>query len=67
LLTAVVGAAGKMLKQNDGPRIAVMETTGWDTHANQGAEQGQLAARLAGLDGAIDALRMEMGTAWNTR
>ncbi len=64
-LTPIVSAAGKMLKQTDGPRIAVMEATGWDTHANQGAEQGQLFARLQGLDKAIDTLRVEMGEAWS--
>lgn len=63
-LTPIVSAAGKMLKQSDGPRVAVMEATGWDTHANQGAEQGQLFARLEGLDKAIDTLRIEMGDAW---
>jgi uncharacterized protein (DUF1501 family) len=63
-LNAVVSAAGKMLKQDDGPRVAVMEATGWDTHANQGAEQGQLFARLQGLDMAIDTLRVEMADAW---
>ncbi|MGC3979651.1 MAG: DUF1501 domain-containing protein [Steroidobacteraceae bacterium] len=64
-LTPIVSAAGKMLKQNDGPRIAVMEATGWDTHANQGAEQGQLFTRLEGLDKAIETLRTEMGgAAW---
>lgn len=63
-LASVVSAAGKMLKQNDGPRVAVMEATGWDTHANQGAEQGQLFARLQGLDTAIESLRVEMGDAW---
>lgn len=63
-LAAVVNAAGKMLKQKEGPRIAVMEATGWDTHANQGAEQGQLATRLGNLDNALDTLRLEMGDAW---
>lgn len=63
-LASVVSAAGKMLKQSDGPRIAVMEATGWDTHANQGAEQGQLFTRLQGLDKAIDTLRVQMGDAW---
>jgi uncharacterized protein (DUF1501 family) len=63
-LAPIVGAAGKMLRQSDGPRIAVMEATGWDTHANQGAEQGQLFARLEGLDQAIDTLRIEMDDAW---
>ena len=63
-LASVVSAAGKMLKQADGPRVAVMEATGWDTHANQGAEQGQLFLRLADLDRAIDSLRSELGPVW---
>jgi len=63
-LLPVMNAAGKLLKQSDGPRIAVMEATGWDTHANQGAEQGQLFTRLQGLDNAIDALRLELGEIW---
>ncbi len=63
-LSSVVSAAGKMLKQSDGPRVAVLEATGWDTHANQGAEQGQLFTRLQGLDKAIESLRVEMGDAW---
>lgn len=63
-LAQVVSAAGKMLKQSDGPRVAVMEATGWDTHANQGAEQGVLALRLTALDNAIEQLRIELGDAW---
>lgn len=63
-LASTVAAAGKLLKQSDGPRVAVMEATGWDTHANQGADKGQLATRLAGLDAAIDSLRIEMGEVW---
>jgi len=63
-LTTIAGAAGRMLKANDGARIAVIETTGWDTHANQGAERGLLATRLTALDNALDALRAELGEAW---
>ncbi len=63
-LATVVSAAGKMLKQKDGPRVAVMEAGGWDTHANQGAEQGQLFTRLQALDKSIDTLRVELGDAW---
>jgi uncharacterized protein (DUF1501 family) len=65
-LASVVSAAGKMLKQSDGPRVAVMEAGGWDTHANQGAEQGLLYGRLADLDQAIESLRIEMGAAWQS-
>jgi uncharacterized protein (DUF1501 family) len=48
----------------DGPRIAVLEATGWDTHANQGAERGQLANRLRGLDQALSSLRTGLAGAW---
>jgi uncharacterized protein (DUF1501 family) len=37
------------LGQADGPRVAVFDTTGWDTHANEGGAQGQLAVRLRAL------------------
>jgi uncharacterized protein (DUF1501 family) len=63
-ITAIASAAGRMLKAHDGARIAVIETTGWDTHANQGAEHGLLATRLTALDNAIDSLRSELGDAW---
>lgn len=60
----LAAAAGRMLAGNDGARVAVIETSGWDTHANQGAEQGQLANRLRALDGGLDALRTSLGAAW---
>jgi uncharacterized protein (DUF1501 family) len=61
---AVASAAGKFLAAADGPRVAVIEAGGWDTHANQGAERGQLANRLRGLDQALDGLRLALGAAW---
>lgn len=45
----------------DGARIAVVETGGWDTHANQ---RGRLGIQLRGLDGAIAALRTGLGETW---
>ncbi len=63
-ITTIAGAAGRMMKGDDGARIAVIEANGWDTHANQGAERGLLATRLAGLDNAVDTLRIELGDAW---
>jgi uncharacterized protein (DUF1501 family) len=48
----------------DGPRIGTLSYNGWDTHANEGAAQGQLANRLAGLDAAIKAFADGMGAAW---
>lgn len=63
-LAPVAAAAGKFLAAADGPRVAVLEASGWDTHANQGAERGQLANRLRGLDQAVDSLRTSLGAAW---
>jgi uncharacterized protein (DUF1501 family) len=60
----VTSAAGKFLAATDGPRIAVIEVGGWDTHANQGAEQGQLANRLRGLDQGLETLHASLGSAW---
>jgi uncharacterized protein (DUF1501 family) len=62
--SAVTSAAGKFLAASDGPRVAVIEVGGWDTHANQGAEQGQLANRLRALDQGLDGLRTSLGSAW---
>ncbi|GFE79035.1 hypothetical protein GCM10011487_10350 [Steroidobacter agaridevorans] len=61
---AVTSAAGKFLAAADGPRVAVIEVGGWDTHANQGAEQGQLANRLRSLDQGLETLRTSLGAAW---
>jgi uncharacterized protein (DUF1501 family) len=60
----VASAAGKFLAAADGPRVAVIEIGGWDTHANQGAERGQLATRLRGLDQGLEALRLALGSSW---
>jgi uncharacterized protein (DUF1501 family) len=57
-------AAGKLMATGDGARIAVIDASGWDTHANQGAENGQLANRLRTLDQGLDALRSALGSAW---
>jgi len=42
----------------------MFDTTGWDTHANEGAGQGQLALRLRGLDVALETLKDSLGSAW---
>jgi uncharacterized protein (DUF1501 family) len=56
--------AGGMLAAPDGPRIAVLEVSGWDTHAGQGVETGRLARSLTGLAGGLTALRTALGPAW---
>jgi uncharacterized protein (DUF1501 family) len=60
----VVHAAAGFLRQENGPRVAVFDTTGWDTHANEGGAEGQLAGRLSVLDGALATLRQELGETW---
>jgi uncharacterized protein (DUF1501 family) len=63
-LRASAEAAGKLLAAATGPRIAVLEMGGWDTHANQGALTGQLAARLRDLADGLVALKQSLGPAW---
>jgi uncharacterized protein (DUF1501 family) len=62
--TALAQAAGKMLADADGPRIAVFDVPGWDTHAGQGAAKGHLANALGGLSASLIALRTALGPAW---
>ncbi|HSV46794.1 MAG TPA: DUF1501 domain-containing protein [Ramlibacter sp.] len=59
---AVLGrmAAG-FLAQPRGPRIAMIETGGWDTHS---AQAPRLNAQLRGLDAMLAALQAGMGVAW---
>jgi uncharacterized protein (DUF1501 family) len=60
----VVNAAAGFLRREDGPRVAVFDTTGWDTHANEGSAEGQLAGRLAALDSGLRALKEQLGPVW---
>ncbi len=62
---ATMTSAARFLTAENGPRIAVVEAGGWDTHANQGAAEGQLANRLGGLDAGLGKLKDELGTAWD--
>ena len=60
---AATGAlAAKLLSPANGARIAMIETTGWDTHTNQ---RGRLAAQLKGLDAMIGGLQQGLGPLWN--
>lgn len=57
-------AAARLMSAEGGPAAAVLSFDGWDTHANQGAANGQLALRLAGLDAAMRALKGGLGAHW---
>jgi uncharacterized protein (DUF1501 family) len=61
----VVHAAAGFLRQENGPQVAVFDTTGWDTHANEGGGQGQLAGRLTELDAGLATLKQQLGPKWN--
>lgn len=63
--TEVIRAAAEFLRREDGPKVAVFDTNGWDTHANEGAAQGQLAARLGALDAGLRSLKEQLGPVWN--
>ncbi|MCW5570732.1 MAG: DUF1501 domain-containing protein, partial [Steroidobacteraceae bacterium] len=58
-------AAGSFLAREEGPQVAMLDTTGWDTHANEGGAQGQLATRLGALDAGLRALKEALGAAWS--
>ncbi|UZK67377.1 DUF1501 domain-containing protein [Sphingomonas sp. M1-B02] len=53
--------AAKLLAAEGGARIAMIETGGWDTHAQQ---RGRLGAQLKGLDAMIGAIQSGLGPLW---
>ena len=54
--------ASHQLAFEDGPRVAVFDLNGFDTHASQGDEDGQHAERLGILSGVIHELREGLGS-----
>ena len=58
----LAGSAGRLLAQPNGPRIAVLEIGGWDTHI---AQLRRLNVALGQLDSGIAALQAGLGAAWN--
>jgi uncharacterized protein (DUF1501 family) len=58
--------AAEFLARRDGPRIAVLEMGGWDSHANEAAPTGTTANNLRQLDAGLAALRAGLvaGQAW---
>ena len=57
----VAQLVGSMLSSPIGPRVAVLEMSGWDTHVGQ---QATLNRQLASLSEAIAAFPEAMGDAW---
>jgi uncharacterized protein (DUF1501 family) len=60
----IAETAGRLLAAPDGPRIAALEMSGWDTHVGQGSTAGRLAQNLTGLADGLQALATALGPAW---
>lgn len=58
---APLAAAGRLMRAEGGPDVAVVALTGWDTHARQSA---LLNNRFRALDEGVAALKKELGPAW---
>ena len=61
----LANGAGKLLAKPDGPRLATISYEGWDTHVQEGADNGRLAKNLSALDVSLDDLARTLGPAWN--
>ena len=57
-------AAGKLMAPGNGPKVAVMDIGGWDTHANQGGARGRLAGALQVLAEGLRDMAEALGPAW---
>jgi uncharacterized protein (DUF1501 family) len=62
--TETVRTAAGFLRRDDGPTIAVFDTTGWDMHFNEGGAQGQLRTRLSVLDESLRTLKQTLADVW---
>lgn len=62
--TEMIRAAAGFLRNETGPRVAVFDTNGWDTHANEGGVRGALGQRFAVLDSALRAFKDDLGPSW---
>jgi uncharacterized protein (DUF1501 family) len=60
-LATSLSQIAQLIKADLGVEIAFVDVGGWDTHVNQGADQGQLAARLDELAGALGAFTTDLG------
>jgi uncharacterized protein (DUF1501 family) len=61
-LTAMMTAAGGFMSKTNGPRIAFVEDTGWDSHRGQAA---QLKRKLAELDAGLKAFNDAASSIWS--
>ena len=64
-IETMVATVGKLLVSADGPRVAVFDTGGYDTHANQGTATGTLARKLESLSAGLIRLAESMQPVWD--
>ncbi|HVS64633.1 MAG TPA: DUF1501 domain-containing protein [Thermoanaerobaculia bacterium] len=64
-LGSIPGATARFLKDPDGPNVAAVELGGWDTHSNQGMQDGPLDRRFGQLAEALVGFRSQLGEAWS--
>jgi uncharacterized protein (DUF1501 family) len=58
---ALAAAAGRLLSEPGGPRVAALELGGWDTHVQQA---GRILGPVRALDAGLGRLRDALGTEW---
>ena len=59
-------AAAKFMAQPNGPCVAMIDSTGWDTHADQTGAYSPLTRNLTALDQGVAALAGGLGDRWST-
>lgn len=59
---SLAAVAGRMLSSADGPRLAVLDIGGWDTHVGQ---VNRMPQALSQLNASIDALRQSLAAYWD--
>lgn len=58
--------AGKRMQEAHGPKVAVIRVNQFDTHANQGTEEGIQAEQLEVVDNVFAALKSGLGKMWSS-
>ena len=64
-LAYLASVAGNEMKKEDGPRIAVFEVFGFDTHAAQGGEDGEHGQKLRQVDVTFASLKNSLGKSFD--
>lgn len=60
----IANGTANLLLEPEGPRIAVLSLDGWDTHTNQGSEDGRLAGLLGAFDEGLEILSEGIAPIW---